>query len=147
MLTLANFVLLAFPDDLDHDTMPEPIISTDAALTEPASRFSATGQSFAIREWRGSGPAKLHLHRLDDEAWHVLEGILRFRFLDRQLDAPAGTTVFVPAGVAHTYEAINARYLIVLPPRLVALIDALQQSSSGENEASIYRQYSSELLE
>ena len=35
--------------------------------------------------------------------------------------------MFVPAGVAHTYTAgENARYLIVLTPRLSALIAALQ---------------------
>ena len=127
--------------------MPEPIISTDAASADPGARFSATGQSFAIREWRGSGPAKLHVHHHDDEAWHVLEGVLRFRFLDRQVDVRAGQTVFVPAGVAHTYEAIHARYLVVLTPRLVALIEALQQSPAAGDEASIYRRYSSELLE
>lgn len=133
-------------NDLDQSTMPEPTISTDAGVASSA-RFSATGQSFAIREWRGSGPAKLHVHHADDEAWHVLDGILRFRFLDRHVDAGAGTTVFVPAGVAHTYEAIHARYLVILPPRLVALIEALQESPPAEDEASIYRRYSSELLE
>src|SRR5437762_54941 len=45
-----------------------------------------------------------------------LDGTLRFRFVDRTVDVPAGGTVFVPAGVAHAYEAIDARYLIVLTP-------------------------------
>jgi len=128
--------------------MPEPIISTDtAASPDSPPRFGATGNSFAIREWRGSGPAKLHVHHADDEAWHVLEGLLRFRFLDRQVDVAAGETVFVPAGVAHTYEAIQARYLVILTPRLVDLIAELQRSPRSEDEASIYRRYSSELLE
>jgi mannose-6-phosphate isomerase-like protein (cupin superfamily) len=67
----------------------------------------------------------LHVHHEDDEAWHVLEGRLRFRFADRVVEATAGATVFVPAGVAHTYEAIDARYLIILTLRLAALIDEL----------------------
>jgi mannose-6-phosphate isomerase-like protein (cupin superfamily) len=100
--------------------MPDPVISKKAVATPDSPRFAATGNSFAIREWRGSGPAKLHVHHEDDEAWHVLDGVLRFRFLDRQVDVPAGETVCVPAGVAHTYEAIQARYLVVLTPRLVA---------------------------
>lgn len=128
--------------------MPEPVISTDSAASiNPPARFEATGESFAIREWRGSGPAKLHVHHIDDEAWHVLDGVLRFRFLDREVDVAAGETVFVPAGVAHTYEAIQARYLVILPPRLVALIAALQESPRSEDEASIYRRHSSELRE
>jgi hypothetical protein len=87
--------------------------------------FSAFGKSFSIHEWRGSGPATLHVHRSDDEAWHVLEGELTFRYADRVEIVGAGTTVFVPAGVAHTYSAgVSTRYLIILTPRLSALIGA-----------------------
>jgi len=42
------------------------------------------------------------VHRSDDEAWHVLEGRLRFRFADFEVDVGPGTTVFVPAGVGAT---------------------------------------------
>jgi len=30
--------------------------------------FSSAGKSFEIHEWRGSGPANLHVHHADDEA-------------------------------------------------------------------------------
>lgn len=113
--------------------------------TEP---FSASGESFGVHEWRGSGPAKLHLHRFDDEAWHVLEGELKFRFADRTETAGPGTTVFVPAGTAHTYSAAaGARYLIVLTPRLSALIAALQADRDPAHQQDIYRRFDSELLE
>src|SRR5215472_15906048 len=89
--------------------------------------FSASGDSFSIHEWRGSGPATLHVHHSDDEAWHVIEGQLTFRYADRIEIARAGSTVFVPAGVLHTFTAgAGARYLIVLTPQLSALIAALQ---------------------
>ena len=127
--------------------MPAAVLSTDLDRSALASRFAATGTSFAVREWRGSGPAKLHVHHADDEAWHVLEGTLRFRFVDRTVDVGPGETVFVPAGVAHTYEALDARYLVFLPPRLVALIDRLQQNRDQLAHAEIYRAYQSELLE
>jgi quercetin dioxygenase-like cupin family protein len=100
-----------------------------------------------IREWRGSGPAALHVHHRDDEAWHVLEGILYFRFGDRELHAPAGSTVFVPAGVAHTYQALDARYLLVMTPRLAALIAELQAVPDLSSHAAIYQKYESTLLE
>src|ERR1700686_249315 len=45
--------------------------------------FSASGNSFGVHEWRGSGPATLHVHHSDDEAWHVLDGELTFRYSDR----------------------------------------------------------------
>lgn len=126
--------------------MSQPILSADLKQRDRAARFIGTGQSFALREWRGSGPAKLHVHHADDEAWHVLDGVLRFRFADREVQVGAGETVFVPAGVAHTYDAVEARYLIVLTPRLVALIDELQATPPSEHPA-VYRKHLSELLE
>lgn len=73
-----------------------------------------------------TGPEYLHVHRSDDEAWHVLEGTLRFRFADGEVDATAGTTVFVPAGLAHTYLAVEpSRYLIILTPKIDRLIAKL----------------------
>jgi len=113
----------------------------------PAS-FSASGKSFEIHEWRGSGPATLHVHYSDDEAWHVLEGELTFRYADRTETVSAGRTVFVPAGIAHTYTAgSDARYLIVLTPRLSALIAALQEDSHRSRQHEIYRRFDSEVLE
>mgnify|MGYP003701422783 CR=1 FL=1 len=77
--------------------------------------FSASGNSFSVQEWRGSGPATLHVHHSDDEAWHVLEGELTFRYSERVERVGPGTTVFVPADVPHTYSAgAGARYLVVL---------------------------------
>jgi uncharacterized RmlC-like cupin family protein len=110
--------------------------------------YSAIGRSFEIHEWRGSGPATLHVHNSDDEAWHVLEGELTFRYEDRSETACAGATVFVPAGVAHTYTAVaDARYLIILTPRLSALIAALQADRDPAHQHEIYRRFDSELLE
>src|SRR5579872_4954260 len=110
--------------------------------------FSASGNSFSIHEWRGSGPATLHVHNSDDEAWHVLEGELIFRYADRTENVGPGTTVFVPGGMPHTFTArAGARYLIVLTPRIAALISALQTDRDTAHQRAIYRQFDSELLE
>ncbi len=133
----------------DTCTMPQPIIVPAwPARTANQSPIAATGQSFDIHEWSGSGPDALHIHHAEDEAWHVLEGTLTFRFSDRTIEAPAGTTVFVPAGVAHTYyEAAGpTRYLIIMPPRLRELIAALH-GTSGEAQSTIMRQFASEIVE
>jgi mannose-6-phosphate isomerase-like protein (cupin superfamily) len=129
--------------------MTQPIIVPDKqARAEGQQPIAAAGQSFEIHEWRGSGPGYLHAHHSDDEAWHVLEGTLTFRFSDGKIEAPAGTTVFVPAGVPHAYEAAAGptRYLIILTPRLRALIAALQGAPRAEHNA-IMRQFDSEVLE
>jgi uncharacterized cupin superfamily protein len=55
--------------------------------------FSATDKSFSLHEWRGSGPAALHVHYSDDEAWYVLAGELHFRYGDGTQVAGPGTTV------------------------------------------------------
>jgi quercetin dioxygenase-like cupin family protein len=110
--------------------------------------FSATGKSFSLHEWRGSGPAVLHVHHSDDEAWHVLEGELHFRYSDGTQVVGPGTTIFVPAGKAHTYSAGHgARYLIVLTPRLRDLIAALQADRDPAHQKEIYQRFDSELLE
>ena len=112
------------------DRLPAgPIVSGPGQPT-----LSAVGTSFVIREWTDPGPSYLHIHLSDDEAWHVLEGSLRFRFRDGEIDAPAGTTVFVPAGCAHTYAVTApARYLIFLTPRLDRLISRLRSRSDNSD--------------
>lgn len=109
--------------------------------------IAAMGRSFDVQEWSGSGPDCLHVHHSDDEAWHVLEGTLTFRFVDRTVEAPAGTTVFVPAGVAHSYFEAHGptRYLIILTPRLRNLIAELHQTPFGQH-AEVMRRFDSELL-
>jgi mannose-6-phosphate isomerase-like protein (cupin superfamily) len=127
--------------------MAEPIIAGSNDGATSLERMSASGRTFSVHEWRGSGPATLHVHHADDEAWHVLEGSLRFRFADRTVTVEPGGTVFVPAGVAHTYDAVSARYLIILTPRLEALIRELQQTLDRLKHPEIYRRHESELLE
>ncbi|GHO93245.1 hypothetical protein KSF_032930 [Reticulibacter mediterranei] len=129
--------------------MTQPIIVADQqARGEGQHPISAIGLTFDIHEWSGSGPDYLHIHYSDDEAWHILEGTLTFRFSDRIVEAPAGTTVFVPAGVPHTYyEAAGpTRYLIIMTPRLRELIAALHGAPRSEHNA-ITRQFASEIVE
>jgi hypothetical protein len=108
--------------------------SADLPLLGPVSAgpsstpFRAAGTSLVIHEWTDLGPSYLHIHRTDDEAWHVLEGSLRFTFADRTIDAGVGATVFVPAGVAHTYCTLEpSRYLIFLTPKLDWVIGRLRE--------------------
>jgi len=121
----------------------------EGAQKEPVigSPINAVGKSIVIHEWKGSGPEYVHVHYEDDEAWHVLEGTLTFKFADRMVDAAAGTTVFVPAGVPHTYFTNGAaRYLLILTPRLNEMISELQNSPFDQH-AFIMKKYRSEILD
>jgi quercetin dioxygenase-like cupin family protein len=129
--------------------MSEPIIvPARSERAEDQHPINATGQSFDIHEWSGSGPNYLHIHYSDDEAWHVLEGTLTFRFRDKTIEAPAGTTVFVPAGVPHAYfEAAGpTRYLIIMTPRLRELVAALHKAPREEHNA-IMQRFDSKIVE
>lgn len=129
--------------------MADPIIVPTVSMrADDQQPISARGDSFEIHEWSGSGPDYLHVHYADDEAWHILEGTLTFRFIDKKVDAPAGTTVFVPAGVPHTYFEANGptRYLIILTPRLRDLISMLHTTPPEQHDA-IMRKFQSKILE
>lgn len=39
--------------------MQEPIVTLPSSTGDPAPRIAASGTSFSVKEWRGSGPATL----------------------------------------------------------------------------------------
>jgi gentisate 1,2-dioxygenase len=110
---------------------------------------------FVIVEWTDAGDpgiewiAPLHVHRRDDEAWYVLEGRLRFRIGGETFEASHGDAVLAPKGVPHTYgnaqPGQQARYLLVMAPRIHALIEALH-TPGAHDPAAIFAAHDSELL-
>jgi mannose-6-phosphate isomerase-like protein (cupin superfamily) len=129
----------------------EPLILPPQDLTAPGS--GVRGAALVIQNWQATGVAEmvapLHVHHADDEAWHVISGALRFRLADREFVAGAGSTVLVPAGVAHTFGNAGpepSRYIIILSARLDELIGLLHEVSPAEHP-EVYRRYESELLE
>ncbi len=114
------------------------------------------GDDFVLAEWVDDGDssaarpvAPLHRHHGDDEAWYVLEGTLGFLCGDERLEAPAGSAVLVPRGVAHTFWNAGvgrARYVIVMTPRIAALVAALHEPGAFEDAHALFRRFDSELL-
>ena len=110
---------------------------------------------FVIVEWTDSGEseyewiAPLHVHRADDEAWYVLEGMLRFRIDDEIREVGAHSAVFAPKGTPHAYGNARrgepARYLLVMTPKIAALVQALHEPGASDF-AEIFRRHDSELL-
>lgn len=62
--------------------------------------------------------APLHVHHQEDEGFWVLEGEVTFRLGGQTLKASAGSFVFGPKGVPHTYrvDVGPARLLFILSP-------------------------------
>ena len=73
------------------------------------NELGGPSDDFVIVEWSDSGRgewewiAPLHVHHADDEAWYVLEGTLRFRLGDDEIEAGPGSAVFAPRGMPHAY--------------------------------------------
>ncbi len=133
--------------------MTQNDVMTIPPLADRAGEAVAKGANLVIREWQASGSgedvAPLHVHIADDEAWYVISGALRFRLHDRVLVAAAGSTVLVPAGIAHTFGNAGpepSRYVIILPSRLDALIARLHEVDRADHPA-VYAEYESQLLE
>ena len=57
----------------------------------------------------------LHVHRTEDELFHVLEGSLTLRLDEDLVDLEAGETALAPKGVPHTYrvDSPTTRWLVV----------------------------------
>lgn len=134
-----------------HVMPAEPMIIPP--LSPGADGVLVKGSQLVIGDWSASGTATevapLHVHHQDDEGWHVISGALRFRFEAREVDVDAGSSVLVPAGVAHTFGNAGpspSRFIIILPKRLDELISRLHDSDRSEHMA-IYERYASQLLE
>ena len=123
-------------------------MADEAVIVRAGEPLDAMGRVFGMGEWRGSGPPQLHVHHEDDEAWHVLEGSLRFRVGAETVEAPAGTTVFVEKGTPHAYgnpSPSPARYLLVMTPRIEQLIARLHEGDWTDVH-ELFREHESELL-
>jgi quercetin dioxygenase-like cupin family protein len=60
----------------------------------------------------------------------VQSGALGFRLGDEEVEAHAGSAVFVRRGTAHTYWNAGpgeARYLLVMTPRIARLIEKIHE--------------------
>ena len=59
-----------------------------------------------------------HFHTQEDEIFYVLEGEMEFTVSKENILAAAGTTVFLPKGVPHSFKVSGkgARALVMLQP-------------------------------
>jgi mannose-6-phosphate isomerase-like protein (cupin superfamily) len=120
--------------------------------------IAAPDAAIVLAEWTDPGGADppryiapLHIHHEDDEAWYVVEGALVVRSGDADVHLPAGGAAIVPRGTPHTYwnpEPGPTRYLLVMTPRIRALIDALHalDDRTPEAVAAIFTAHRSEYL-
>jgi mannose-6-phosphate isomerase-like protein (cupin superfamily) len=122
--------------------------------------LGAADGGFVVAEWTDPGGpadepprliAPLHVHLQDDEAWYVLEGTLRFRVGEHEIEAPSGSAVFGPHGVPHTFWNPGpepARYLLVMTPQTLRLIETLHKLPDRKPETlrAHFREHGCEIV-
>jgi quercetin dioxygenase-like cupin family protein len=86
--------------------------------------FLATGEEtrgqFALMEQvarKGNVPPR-HIHHREDETFYVVEGDMTFSVGDQTIKATAGTMVFAPRDVAHSFtiDSEQVRMLVMVAP-------------------------------
>jgi mannose-6-phosphate isomerase-like protein (cupin superfamily) len=135
--------------------MNSPILAPPLA----GQALGKPGDSFVIAEWQDPGGhsgapfliAPPHVHHNDEEAWYVLEGVLRVQRGDEEVEVRAGCGVLVPRGTPHTYwnpAEGRCRYLLIMTPKIYQLIQAIHAASDRglPRLTELFRKYDSELL-
>lgn len=65
-----------------------------------------SGDAYSVSEWRlepkSDGPGA-HSHEANDEIFRIVEGMMSVLVGDKWVDAPAGSTLVIPAGVRHDF--------------------------------------------
>jgi mannose-6-phosphate isomerase-like protein (cupin superfamily) len=87
-------------------TFPRP--DTGGAVTIKLARETTGGAITVWESHRAAGDTRgpgLHSHPGFDEMFYVLAGEYAFRAAGRRFTAPAGTCVFIPRGMFHTFSS------------------------------------------
>jgi quercetin dioxygenase-like cupin family protein len=73
-----------------------------------SSQSGADGIS-VVEQWMPFGEAPpLHIHQREDEVFHIIDGVMRFRVGDDEIVGRAGDTVIAPKGVPHAFRVESA---------------------------------------
>jgi quercetin dioxygenase-like cupin family protein len=78
--------------------------------------------AYSLIDWitpPGLPSPPLHIHRVTDEAFYVLEGTFGFQAGEDTIEGSAGAFVLIPRGLKHTFwnqGSLPARVLIVVSP-------------------------------
>ncbi len=123
------------------------LIHASSELTEGAFSLIETVETIA-----GSGPP-LHIHRDAAESFYVLEGSYDMHLDGRDFRCPAGSFVYVPRGMPHTFRAgaAGSRKLNLYTPSAMEgyfedLAEALRTGVDEDELSRIAERYSMEVI-
>ncbi len=99
----------------ERETISMPGNKMSFVHSEPDSAYS-------IVEWAsepGAPGSSVHIHKLTDEAFYVLEGTFGFQVGEQTVEGSAGSFVFAPKGTKHAFwnqGSTLARMLVMMSP-------------------------------
>ncbi len=99
-----------------------------------------TGATLEVLELSGYGSPPPHVHRDHEECFYIIEGVFTFTLGTEELEAPAGSIVFVPRGTRHAFKhSEGARALVfVIPFGLEGFFRELGEGlAAGRSEADV----------
>lgn len=101
------------------------------------------GAAYSMIEWAvapGVPSPPLHVHRVTDESFYVLDGTFAFRVGERTVDGAVGAFFFVPKGIEHTFwnrGHTPARVLVTMsPPGFERYFEELAKGLSSAGNSS-----------
>src|SRR6266480_1593340 len=117
--------------------MPPALWFFENLVRVHVSSDDSDGRASVIEVHAGPGDMPpLHIHRVDDEVFHLLSGAMTFYIGERELQVAAGETAFTPSGVPHTYRvesAEGATWLVFTPSgQFASFVDAVARPAKAE---------------
>jgi putative tryptophan/tyrosine transport system substrate-binding protein len=129
---------------------PGPV-GEEEDITEILATREQTGGSFGVWRYtkvREGGPP-LHIHRTEDEFFYVLRGEFNFQLGDCITRTPAGSFVFIPKDMVHTFQRIGSEPGVLLgsvhPGGFEGLFQGLP-GSDAEMIKALFKKYNMDIV-
>ena len=123
----------------------------EADITEILATREQTGSSFGV--WRYTkvleGGPPLHIHRAEDEWFYVLSGEFNFQLGDCIIHTPAGSFVFIPKDMVHTFQRVGSEPGVLLGSVHPGGFEGLFQGFPGADEEKVmalFKQYNMDIV-
>jgi putative ABC transport system substrate-binding protein len=145
LLALAGSSIAAAAEKQGFVVLP----NTAPRFLGPVGEEANTAEMLATREqtggtlgvWRYTstipGGPPLHIHRAEDEFFYVLSGEFNFQLGECIKRAPAGSFVFIPKDVAHTFQHVGPDPGVLLGTVHPAGFEGLFQGLPRADEATV----------
>ena len=120
-------------------------------ITEILATHEQTGGSFGV--WRYTkvleGGPPLHIHRAEDEFFYVLNGEFNFQLGDCIKRTPAGSFVFIPKDMVHTFQHVGPEPGVLLGSVHPGGFEGLFQGLPGadaETVKALFKKYNMDVV-